>query len=208
APTAADGAARPAPASGAGRRAPLSACGEAGQKARPRQPFELARAWLTCCAALLSAACGWLLPSSTDTIMLPRIWETFGYVGVCGRAWRTLPRLVMKVSTPGRDLFIWARKPGGVSTDRLIGRSPVAREKYFTWAGAVSQSRNFSAAAVRAAPLLKITQLSGPEMVWWPPPVPGNDGMTCTPYCTLGNPDRSHGPVTSMPSLPELNRLA
>ena len=51
----------------------------------------------------------------------------------------------------------------------------------FTWAGAVSQSRNFSAAAVWAAPLLKITQLSGPEMVWCPPEVPGNVGMICTP---------------------------
>src|SRR5215469_1869233 len=32
--------------------------------------------------------------------------------------------------------------------------------------------------------------------------------MTCTPYFTFGKLDRSHGPVTSMPILPELNRLA
>src|SRR5580692_388784 len=32
--------------------------------------------------------------------------------------------------------------------------------------------------------------------------------MTWTPSCTLGNADRSQGPVTSMPILPELNRLA
>src|SRR5690348_11891965 len=113
--------------------------------------------------------------------MVPSTCETFGYVGVCGRAWRTLPRLVMNVPTPGRALFIDCRNPGAVSTDRRVGRSPVASEKYFTWAGAVSQSRNFSAAAVWAAPLLKITQLSGPEMVWCPPAVPGNDGMICTP---------------------------
>src|SRR3984957_20315773 len=31
--------------------------------------------------------------------------------------------------------------------------------------------------------------------------------MTCTPYCTPGNVARSHGPVTSIPILPELNRL-
>src|SRR6202046_1563690 len=32
--------------------------------------------------------------------------------------------------------------------------------------------------------------------------------MTWTPSCTLGNAERSQGPVTSMPILPELNRLA
>src|ERR1700722_6137464 len=32
--------------------------------------------------------------------------------------------------------------------------------------------------------------------------------MICTPYLAFGNPDRSHGPVTSMPIRPELNRLA
>ena len=42
----------------------------------PRQPAD--RIWLTCWAAELSAACGWLLPSSTDTIMLPRTVEIFG----------------------------------------------------------------------------------------------------------------------------------
>jgi len=35
----------------------------------------------------------------------------------------------------------------------------------------------------------------------------GNDGMTWTPYFTLGKEARSHGPVTSIPILPELNRL-
>src|SRR5580704_12952250 len=32
--------------------------------------------------------------------------------------------------------------------------------------------------------------------------------MTWTPSCTLGNADRSQGPVTTIPILPELNRLA
>ena len=32
--------------------------------------------------------------------------------------------------------------------------------------------------------------------------------MTWTPSCTFGNADRSHGPVTTIPILPELNRLA
>src|SRR5947207_15214702 len=31
--------------------------------------------------------------------------------------------------------------------------------------------------------------------------------MTCTPYFTFVNTDRSHGPVTSIPIRPELNRL-
>ena len=46
---------------------------------RSRQELApLARIWLTCWAALASAACGWLLPSSTDTIMLPRTVEICG----------------------------------------------------------------------------------------------------------------------------------
>src|SRR5215469_3793846 len=134
--------------------------------------------------------------------------ETFGYVGSCGRACLTLPRFVTKVSTPGRAWSIFCRKPGDFSTDCRIGRSPVCREKYVACGAAVIQVRNFSAAATRLDPLLKITQLSGPEMVWWPPLLPGNDGMTCTPYFTLGKPDRSQGPVTSIPIFPELNRLA
>ena len=32
--------------------------------------------------------------------------------------------------------------------------------------------------------------------------------MTCTPYSTFGKFPRSQGPVTSIPILPELNRLA
>src|ERR1022692_5047316 len=114
----------------------------------------------------------------------------------------------MNVSTPGSAVLIAAVKPAAVETDWRVGRSPVASDHAFTWAGAVSQSRNFSAELTCAAPLLKITQLSGPEMVWCPAPVPGYAGITCTPSCTFGNADRSHGPVTSIPILPELNRLA
>src|SRR5262245_33606289 len=121
--------------------------------------------------------------------------ETFGYVGSCGRACLTLPRLLTKVSTPGSDWFICCRKPGEFSTDGRIGKSPVCSEKYVACGVAVIQSRNFSAAATRLDPLLKITQLSGPEIVWWLPSVPGNDGMICTPYFTEGKVDRSHGPV-------------
>ena len=46
-------------------------------------------------------------------------------------------------------------------------------DQYFTWAGAVSHRRNFSAADTRAPPLLNTTQLSGPEMLWWPAAAPG-----------------------------------
>ena len=59
------------------------------------------------------------------------------------------------------------------ATDCLVGRLPVASEKALTWAGAVSQSRNCSAALTWLLPLLKTTQLSGPEMVWWPALLPG-----------------------------------
>src|SRR5271169_6042531 len=114
----------------------------------------------------------------------------------------------MKVSTPGSAAFIFWANPGESCTDDRIGKSPVASEKYVACGVAVSQSRNFSAAATRALPLLKTTQLSGPEIVWCPPLLPGNDGMTCTPYFTLGKPDRSHGPVTSIPILPELKTFA
>ena len=79
----------------------------------------------------------------------------------------------MKVSTPGSALFICWVKPAASLTDCRVGRSPVFSENVLTWAGAVSQSRNFSAADTRLAPLLKTTQLSGPEMVWCPPLAPG-----------------------------------
>src|SRR6266700_2159085 len=105
--------------------------------------------------------------------MVPRICEIFGYVGICGLACRTLARLAVNALTPGRALSIHWPKPGDCATERRVGRSPVCSEKYLTWAGAVSQNRNFSAAATRVEPLLKTTQLSGPAMVWWPPPVPG-----------------------------------
>ncbi len=43
-----------------------------------------------------------------------------------------------------------------------------------------------------------MTQLSGPEIVWW------LAGMTCTPNLTLGKLGRSQGPVTIMPMWPLL----
>src|SRR5271165_7682150 len=142
----------------------------AGRGARrcglPRQELDPpARTLSTCCAALARAACGCVLPSSTDTIMLPRIVETCGYEASCGRACFTLPRLVTKVSTPGSAVSICVRKPGELSTDARMGRSPVCNEKYVDCAVAVIQSRNFSAAETLTAPLLKMTQLSGPEIV-------------------------------------------
>ena len=68
--------------------------------------------------------------------------------------------------TPGSMPFICGTKPGVSATDWRVGRSPVCSEKYLTWAGAVSHRRNCSAVLTRALPLLKMTQLSGPEMVW------------------------------------------
>ena len=72
----------------------------------------------------------------------------------------------MNVLTPGSAcVHLLRRSRGSSATERRIGRSPVCSEKYLTCAGAVSQSRNFSACDTRLLPLLKITQLSGPEMV-------------------------------------------
>ena len=62
-------------------------------------------------------------------------------------------------------MFICWLKPDWVASDCRIGSSPVCSEKALTWAGALSQRMNCSAALTRAAPLLKTTQLSGPEMV-------------------------------------------
>src|SRR4029077_17706042 len=103
----------------------------------------LASAWFTCCAALARAAAGWLLPSRTDTIMVPMICETFGYVASWGLACLTFPRLEMKVSTPGSAASIFCANPGESCTDCRIGRSPVCREKYVDCAVSVNQSRNF-----------------------------------------------------------------
>ena len=85
----------------------------------------------------------------------------------------TLARLATNALTPGSAVSICWLKPAALPTDARVGRSPVCSEKYLTWAGAVSQRMNFSAADTRVAPLLNTTQLSGPEMVWWPALDPG-----------------------------------
>src|ERR1700722_2988657 len=157
-------------ASGAADRGVLAAgalgrgarAGRRGRLTPTRQP---ARSALTCAAAAVRAACGWLLPSSTETIMLPRTVEIFGYVVICGRACLTSARFETKAESPGSEASIALATLGWSATDSRVGRSPVFIEKYLTWAGAVSQSRNCSAAVTRAEPLLNITQLSGPEMV-------------------------------------------
>ena len=105
--------------------------------------------------------------------MLPRIVEIAGYWVICGRACLTLARLSTNVLTPGSILFICWSNPDASATDVLVGRSPVCSDQVLTWAGAVSQSRNCSAALTWLLPLLNTTQLSGPEMVWWPALLPG-----------------------------------
>ena len=77
-----------------------------------------------------------------------------------------MARLATNALTPGSVESICWLKPAALPTDARVGRSPVCSDQYFTWAGAVSQRRNFSAAETRVAPLLNTTQLSGPEMVW------------------------------------------
>ena len=66
------------------------------------------------------------------------------------------------------------------ATEARVGRWLVSSESWSTWSGDVMKLRNFHAASTRAWPLSKITQLSGPAIVWWSPPG-SNDGMTWTP---------------------------
>ena len=91
--------------------------------------------------------------------------------------YRTAAYATVAISTISEAIvFIWLFDPSyGVINYFLsrIGRSPVCTAKYLSCVAAVSQIRNCSAAAVRAGPLLKMTQLSGPEIVWCPPLVPG-----------------------------------
>src|SRR6185437_13252864 len=142
-------------------RSPAACASLRGARAGLRRPGPLkppsgqlpARTWLTCWDAVSSAACGWLLPSSTDTTMVERIVEICGYCGICGRACLTLPRLLTNVLISGCTLFICWSKPAALATDCLIGRLPVCTEKYLTWAGADSHTRNCSAALTWAEPL-------------------------------------------------------
>ena len=75
----------------------------------------------------------------------------------------------MNVLIPGCIASICCANPDMPATDALIGRSPVCSDQVLTWAGAVSQSRNCSAALTWLLPLLNTTQLSGPDMVWCAP---------------------------------------
>ena len=77
-------------------------------------------------------------------------------------------------------LVLKPAKPGRFCTESLVGRSPVAIEFCSRLAGVVRNCRNSRDAWTRAEPLLKITQLSGPEMDWWLPPAV-HEGMICTP---------------------------
>ncbi len=135
----------------------------------------------------------------------PRKLETCGYCVTCGRAFMTFTRFWAKVPTPG-NFVSNAAKPGICSTDALIGRWLVASESLRTLSGDAMNCRNSHEASTRSGPLSKITQLSGPAIVMWLPPG-SNEGICTTPYLTLGNAERSQGPVINMPILPELNRL-
>jgi hypothetical protein len=78
----------------------------------------------------------------------------------------------------------------------------VPAENVRTCSGAVNHFTKSMAARFFWSPLSNTTQLSGPEMVWWLPPEPAKVGKTCTPYLMSDSWLRSHGPVTSMATLP------
>ena len=133
--------------------------------------------------------------------------ETRGYCGICGRAFSTFSRFVGE-RPRARVLRVELREPRHLlDRRRAWAGAPVASESFSSWSGAVNHFRKSQAASTRCGPLSKITQLSGPAIVWWLPPG-SNDGMTCTPYFTSGKLDRSHGPVIIMPMLPELKSFS
>jgi hypothetical protein len=119
---------------------------------------------LVAAAAWSRAVCGSSLPSITATIALLSASEIFGYSGIWGLAFLTLDKLSMNVLTPGSFAFICCVTLAFWATEARVGRSPVSNEKVFTCAGAVSHVRKSRAAVLRAVPLSKTTQLSGPAI--------------------------------------------
>ena len=151
-----------------GRRCdPAAAAGARGARAAKSEPEPPARIWLTCCAARPARPAAADLPSSTDTIMLPM---TGGDLRVA----RELRPGLLDVAEVGdervdarqRLVHLLRRSRASSATD-CADRQIAGCQREIVDLRRVPSSRAGTSPPplTRAAPLLKITQLSGPEMV-------------------------------------------
>src|SRR5215467_16278745 len=88
--------------------------------------------------------------------------------------------------------------------DGRIGSEPEPIIHVSSCCGAVSHFRNVMDAFTRAVPLLKITQLSGPETVWWLPFTAGSCTSAQSTFAAL-RVGTSHGPLTNIARCPLVN---
>src|SRR5262252_5814873 len=88
--------------------------------------------------------------------------------------------------------------------DGRIGSEPDPIDHVSSCFGAVSHSRNVMEAATRADPLLKMTQLSGPDTVWWLVVTAGSGTSAQSIFAWLST-GTSHGPLTNMAKCPLVN---
>src|SRR5215475_860184 len=88
--------------------------------------------------------------------------------------------------------------------DGRIGSEPDPIIHVSSCCGAVSHSRNVIEAATRAGLLLKMTQLSGPDTVWWLVVTAGNGTSAQSTFAWLST-GTSHGPLTNMARCPLVN---
>src|SRR6266576_4384414 len=88
--------------------------------------------------------------------------------------------------------------------DGRMGSEPDPIIHVSSCCGAVSHFRNVIEAFTRAVPLLKMTQLSGPDTVWWLPLKAGSctSAQSTFAWLSVGT---SHGPLTNMARCPLVN---
>src|SRR6516165_7831653 len=88
--------------------------------------------------------------------------------------------------------------------DGRIGSEPDPIIHVSSCFGAVSHSRNVMEAFTRAEPLLKMTQLSGPDTVWWLVVTAGSGTSPQSSFAWLSS-GTSHGPLTNIAMCPLVN---
>src|SRR6266576_6910285 len=88
--------------------------------------------------------------------------------------------------------------------DGRIGSEPDPIIQVSSCCGAVSHFRNVMDAATRAEPLLKMTQLSGTDTVWWLPFAAGSCTSAQSTFAWLST-GTSHGPLTNIARCPLVN---
>src|SRR5262249_62305902 len=88
--------------------------------------------------------------------------------------------------------------------DGRIGSEPDPIDHASSCFGAVSHSRNVMEAFTRAGLLLKMTQLSGPDTVWWLVVTAGSGTSAQSIFAWLST-GTVHGPLTYMARCPLVN---